>query len=74
MLLIYIWIFRIQPSTNFKRRSAKTTFLCEFGSFAYRKMPFGLKNAPAVFSRIVVKDFQEYLYKRMGVYFNDCTI
>ena len=37
-------------------------------------MPFGLKNALAVFSRIVVKDFQEYIYKSMGVYFDDWTI
>ena len=49
----------------------KTTFVCEFGSFAYRVMPFGLKNAPAVFSRIVVKAFQEFIYKSMGVYFDD---
>ena len=44
-----------------KEDQHKTTFVCEFGSFAYRKMPFGLKNAPAVFSRIVVKAFQEYI-------------
>ena len=37
-------------------------------------MPFGLKNAPAVFSRIMVKTFQEYIYKKMGVYFNDWKI
>ena len=37
-------------------------------------MPFGLKNAPAVFSRIAVKAFQEYIYKSMGVYFDDWTI
>ena len=37
-------------------------------------MPFGSKNAPAVFSRIVVKTFQEYIYKTMAVYFDDWTI
>ena len=37
-------------------------------------MPFGIKNAHAVFSRIVVKTFQEYIYKTMAVYFNDWTI
>ena len=41
-----------------KEDQHKTTFVCEFRSFAYRKMPFGLKNAPAVFSKIVVKAFQ----------------
>ena len=37
-------------------------------------MCFGLKNSPAVFSRIVVKKFQEYIYKTMEVYFNDWMI
>ena len=54
-----------------KEDQHKTTFVCEFGSFAYRKIPFGLKNAHVVFSIIVVKAFQEYIYKSMGVYFDD---
>jgi hypothetical protein len=33
----------------------KTTFINEWGSFAYNVMPFGLKNAPGVFSRIVIE-------------------
>lgn len=37
-------------------------------------MPFGLKNAPTIFSRIVIKAFQEYLYKTMTIYFDDWTI
>ena len=56
-----------------KEDQKKTTFVCEFGSFTYKVMPFGLKNAPALFSRIVVKTFQEYIYKTMAVYF-DWTI
>ncbi|XP_024006470.1 uncharacterized protein LOC112082981 [Eutrema salsugineum] len=27
----------------------KTTFICPYGTFAYRRMPFGLCNAPATF-------------------------
>jgi hypothetical protein len=27
----------------------KTSFTCPFGTFAYRRMPFGLCNAPATF-------------------------
>jgi hypothetical protein len=49
----------------------KTTFKYEFGSFAYRVTPFGLKNAPTVFTWIVVKVFQEYIYKTTIVYFDD---
>ena len=44
-----------------KEDQKKMTFVYEFGSFAYNVMPFGLKNAPVVFSRIVVKAFQEYI-------------
>ena len=57
-----------------KEDQKKTTFVCEFGSFSYNVMPFGFKNAPAVFSRIVVKTFQEYIYKTMAVYFDDWII
>ena len=56
------------------KEDQKKTFVCEFVSFAYRVMPFGLKNEPAIFSRIVVKTFQEYIHKTMVVYFDDWTI
>ena len=57
-----------------KEDEKNTTFICEFGLFACRVMPFGLKNAPIVFSRIVVKTFQEYIYKMMAVYFDNWMI
>ena len=40
-----------------KEDKKKTTFTIEWGSFAYNVMPFRLKNAPAVFSRIVIAAF-----------------
>jgi hypothetical protein len=54
-----------------KEYHPKTTFVSEFGSFAYRVMPFRLKNAPTNFSIIVLKEFEEYIYKTMVVYFDD---
>ena len=57
-----------------KEDQKKTTFICEFSSFSYKVIPFGLKNAPAIFSRIVVKTFQEYVCKKLAVYFDDWMI
>jgi hypothetical protein len=41
----------------------KTTFATEWGSYQYTVMPFGLKNAPTIFSRVVVEAFKEFLHK-----------
>ena len=52
----------------------KTTFSTKWGSFQYTVMPFGLKNVPAIFSRVVVAFFKDFIHKFVGVYFNDWTV
>jgi hypothetical protein len=37
------------------------TFIIEWGLFAYNVMSFGLKKTPAVFSRIVIESFKEFI-------------
>jgi hypothetical protein len=37
-------------------------------------MSFGLKNAPAIFFRVVVEAFKEFLHKFMEAYFDDWTV
>jgi hypothetical protein len=37
----------------------KTTFICSWGTFAYRKMPFGLKNVGATFQRAMSFAFHD---------------
>ncbi|GKE95413.1 reverse transcriptase domain-containing protein [Tanacetum coccineum] len=37
----------------------KTTFTCPYGMFAYRRMPFGLCNAPGTFQRCMMAIFHD---------------
>jgi hypothetical protein len=39
----------------------KTTFILEWGAYAYNVMPFGLCNAPTTFQKVVTKTFKPYL-------------
>jgi len=48
-----------------------TTFVTEWGCFQYTVMPFELKNAPTIFSHIVVVAFKEYIHKFLEVYLDD---
>jgi len=48
-----------------------TIFTMKWGSYAYQVMPFGIKNAPAVFSRIVITTFKECIQKFLEVYMDD---
>ncbi|KAL6311253.1 hypothetical protein AAG906_035748 [Vitis piasezkii] len=43
----------------------KTTFTCPFGTFAYRRMPFGLCNAPATFQRCMLSIFSDMVERIM---------
>jgi hypothetical protein len=52
----------------------KTTFTTEWGYYQYTIMPFGMKNVPAIFSRVVVEAFKEFLHKFLEAYFDDWTV
>ena len=52
----------------------KTTFLIEWGCFQYTVIPFGFKNAPSIFSRIMVATFKIFIQKFLEVYFDDSIV
>ncbi|GJZ07844.1 reverse transcriptase domain-containing protein [Tanacetum coccineum] len=43
----------------------KTTFTCPYGTFAYRRMPFGLCNAPGMFQRCMMAIFHDMIEETM---------
>src|SRR4051794_39107425 len=49
----------------------KTTFTCPYGTYAYRRMPFGLCNAPATFQRCMSAIFHDLCEKNLEVFMDD---
>jgi len=52
----------------------KTTFTCPFGTFAYRRMPFGLCNAPAIFQQCMLSIFSDMVERFLEVFMDDFFI
>jgi hypothetical protein len=46
----------------------------EWGSYQYTVIPFGLKNAPTIFSRVVIATFKEFIHQFLEIYLDDWTI
>nr|GEV49151.1 reverse transcriptase domain-containing protein [Tanacetum cinerariifolium] len=56
------------------RDQEKTTFTCPYGMFAYRRMPFGLCNAPGTFQRCMLAIFHNMVEKTMEVFMDDFLV
>ncbi|KAI5342851.1 hypothetical protein L3X38_010727 [Prunus dulcis] len=52
----------------------KTTFTCPFGTFAYRRMPFGLCKAPATFQRCMMSIFSDMVERFIEVFMDDFSV
>ncbi|GKA33771.1 reverse transcriptase domain-containing protein [Tanacetum coccineum] len=52
----------------------KITFTCPYGTFAYRRMPFGLCNAPGTFQRCMMAIFHDMIEKTMEVFMDDFSV
>ncbi|GLJ23907.1 hypothetical protein SUGI_0454270 [Cryptomeria japonica] len=62
-----------QVLVNYEDRM-KTTFTMKWGTYAYKRMPFGLINAGATFQRVMDMDFKELIGKCIIIYMNDLMI
>ena len=67
----YSGYFQIEISVE---NQGKTTFTCPFGTYAYRRMSFGLCNAPATFQRCMLSIFSDMMERIMEVYMDDISV
>ncbi|XP_073313563.1 uncharacterized protein [Primulina huaijiensis] len=52
----------------------KTTFTCPYGTFAFKRMSFGLCNAPATFQRCMMAIFSDMVEEIMEVFMDDISV
>ena len=52
----------------------KTTFIIEWGTYCYRVMSFGLKNAGATYQRAATTLFHDMMHRDVKVYVDDMIV
>ncbi|XP_075101815.1 uncharacterized protein LOC142177243 [Nicotiana tabacum] len=52
----------------------KTTFTCPYGTYAFKRMPFGLCNAPATFQRCMMAIFTDMVERYVEVFMDDFSV
>ena len=52
----------------------KTTFTCPYGTFAFKRMPFGLCNALTTFQRCMMSIFSEMVEDIIEVFMDDFSV
>nr|GFB72132.1 reverse transcriptase domain-containing protein [Tanacetum cinerariifolium] len=56
------------------KEQEKTMFTCPYGTFAYKRISFGLCNAPGTFQRCMMAIFHDMIEKTMEVFMDDFLV
>nr|GEV22211.1 DNA-directed DNA polymerase [Tanacetum cinerariifolium] len=67
----FSWYFQIPIDLQDQE---KTTCTCPYGTFSYRRMPFGLCNAPGTFQRCMMAIFHDMIEETMEVFMDDFLV
>ena len=51
-----------------------TVFVTPIGNYHYKVMPFGLKNARAIYQRMMTRMFKPQLSKNIEIYIDDMVV
>ena len=57
-----------------KEGEAMTAFITPFGTYCFHRMPFGLKNAGATFTRLITKVLAGQLGRNVEAYVDDILV
>ena len=52
----------------------KTSFITPWGTYCYKVMPFGLKNAGATYQRVATTLLHDLIHKEVEAYVNDTIV
>ena len=52
----------------------KTSLITEWGTYCYRVMPFGLKNAEATYQRVAITLFHDMMHRDVKVYVDNMIV
>lgn len=74
ILFVHWWFSRYHQIKIAPKDHHKTTFAMEWGCIQYTTLPFGLKNAPMIFSRVVIVAFKEFIHKFLEFYSDDSIV